>query len=234
VFAAINQNQLLGLLVGALSSFFWTATYALIIRQGFKDRTFGMPLCALGANLAWECIFLYETLNHGVYDARLAMILPWTLLDGAIVYQCFRYGRDDFQQPLVRKYFPWGLAGILITAAAILLAFVREFHDAIGWYAAFGQNLMMSVLFVAMFLRRDSLRGQSPYIAVSKFLGTFFAFVLAVFWSPKTLHEHWATLLPDAYYPIAPLLVILYAAIFVFDVLYIALVVKHGRAEKNS
>lgn len=233
MFAAINQNHMLGLLVGALSSFFWTSAYALIIRQGFKDRTFGMPLCALGANLAWESIFLFETLKHGVYDARLAMILPWTLLDVAIVYQCFRYGRDDFQHPLVQKYFRLGLAGILIMAAAVLLGFVREFHDAIGWYAAFGQNLMMSVLFVAMFLRRDSLRGQSIFIAVSKSLGTFFAFVLALFWSPSTLHEHWSTLLPDGYYPISPFLVILYVGIFLFDVLYIALVFQKGRGSSS-
>lgn len=96
MFAAINQNHALGLLVGALSSIFWTLAYALIIRQGFRDRTFGMPLAALGANLARESIFLFETLKHGVYDARLAMLLPWTMLDGAIIYQCFRYGKEDF------------------------------------------------------------------------------------------------------------------------------------------
>lgn len=234
MFAAINQNHALGLLVGALSSFFWTLAYACIIRQGFRDRTFGMPLAALGANLAWESIFLIETLKHGVYDARLAMILPWTILDGAIVYQCFRYGREDFHQPLRRKYFRLGLAGILGMAAAILLAFVREFHDAIGWYAAFGQNLMMSILFVAMLLRRDSLRGQSIAIALSKFLGTFFAFLLALFWSPPSLHEHWATLLPDKYHPISPLLLTLYAGIFLFDVLYIALVFKKSHEPSEN
>lgn len=230
MFTLINENHSLGLLVGALSSFFWTLAYALILRQGAKDRTFGMPLTALGANFAWECIFLYETLAHGVYDVRLAMLLPWTLLDVGIVYQCFRFGAEDFQQPFIRKYFRLLLAGILGIAAAVLYSFVRQFHDAIGWYAAFGQNLMMSILFVAMFLRRDSLRGQSMTIAISKFLGSFFAFVLAFFWSPRTLHEHWATLLPDAYYPMAPLLLVLYAGIFVFDVLYIGLVYGKNRS----
>ena len=231
MFEKINQLHTLGLLVGALSSLFWTLAYALIIRQGAKDRTFAMPLTALGANLAWECIFLVETLRHSVYDARLAMILPWTLLDGAIVYQCFRFGPNDFQQPLVKKYFRSGLLGILTLAAVILFSFVREFHDAIGWYAAFGQNLMMSILFVAMIIRRDSLRGQSIYIAICKFLGTFFAFLLALFWTPKSLHEHWQTLLPDKYYPISPLLLTLYGGIFLFDVLYIVLVREKGRTK---
>lgn len=234
MFAAINQLHSLGLLVGALSSLFWTLSYALIIWAGKRDRTFGMPLTALGANLAWESIFLVETLRHGVFDARLAMILPWTMLDGAIVYQCYRYGKDDFPNPLVQKYFRLGLTGILVTAATILFFFVREFRDAIGWYAAFGQNLMMSILFVAMLLRRDSLRGQSLSIALCKFLGTFFAFLLALFWSPRTLHEHWDTLLPTEYHPIAPLLLVLYAGIFVFDLLYIALLWARRNAPQPS
>ena len=36
----------------------------------------------------------------------------------------------------------------------------------------FGQNLMMSVLFLWMFFSRDDLRGQSVYIALFKMLGT--------------------------------------------------------------
>ncbi len=229
MFTAINANHTLGLLAGAASSLFWTIAYALIIRRGAKDRTFGMPLTALGANLAWEVIFLIETLKHDAFDARLAMILPWTLLDVAIVFQCFRYGRSDFKQPIATKYFHVGLVLILATAAAVLFSFVRETRDAIGWYAAFGQNLMMSALFVAMVLRRGTLRGQSVYIALSKLLGTFFAFVMALFWSPATLHEHWTSLLPDGYYPIAPLIVTLYAGIFLFDSIYVALVVKKAR-----
>jgi hypothetical protein len=227
--AAIHASQTLGLLVGALSSFFWTVAYALIVRRGAKDRTFGMPLTALAANLSWEVIFLVVTLAHRAFDARLALILPWTLLDVAIVAQCFRYGKDDFADPTIQRTFRAGLAGIIALAACVLLAFVREFEDAIGWYAAFGQNLMMSALFIAMLLRRGSTRGQSVYIALAKLLGTFFAFVLALFWSPPTLHEHWSELLPDRYTPIAPLLIVLYAGIFALDVLYVGLVLRKSR-----
>ena len=229
MFAAISAYHSLGLLAGALSSLFWTIAYALIIRRGAKDKTFGMPLTALGANLAWEVTFLIVTLEHDPFDARLAMILPWTLLDFAIVYQAFRYGKGDFASKMATRYFYVGLSLILVVAAVVLRTVVRELHDAIGWYAAFGQNLMMSVLFVAMILRRDSLRGQSIYIALGKLLGTFFAFVMALFWSPPTLHEHWKSLLPDAYTPIAPMLVTLYAGIFLFDVVYAALVLRKAR-----
>lgn len=229
MFEAINANHTLGLLIAGLSSLFWTITYVLIIRCGAKDRTYGMPLVALGANLSWEAIFLVVTLSNNAYDARLALLLPWALLDVAIVVQCFRYGKGDFHHPWIAKYFHVGLVLIIAMAAAVLLAIIHEFDDAIGWYAAFGQNLMMSILFVCMLLRRDSVKGQSIYIAIAKFLGTLFAFLMALFWSPPTLHEHWAELLPDGYYPIAPLLVVLYGGIFLFDVLYIVMVHQKSR-----
>lgn len=226
----INANHTLGFIVGALSSLFWTITYVLILIRGKRDRTFGMPLTALGANLSWELIFLFVTLRNGDYDERLAMLLPWTLLDFGILFQCVRYGARDFSHPLVVRHFRLGLVGILVLAFAILSSVVHEFRDAIGWYAAFGQNLMMSILFVAMYFRRGDLRGQSIGIAVAKMLGSFFAFVLALFWSPPTLNEHWAALMPEKYTPISPLIVTLYAGIFVFDIMYIGLVAKETRA----
>lgn len=233
MFETIHEMRPLGLAAGALSSLFWTIAYALILRKGARDHLHGMPLVALGANLSWEIIFLTVTLAHGVRDVRLAMLLPWTLLDLAIVAQCFRYGRSDFRHPLVVRHFGLVLGAILLFSMAVLLAFVTELRDAIGWYAAFGQNLMMSALFVAMILRRDSARGQSVGIAVSKGLGTFFAFVLALFWSPPSLHRHWDALLPDRYTPISPLITTLYTGIFVLDVAYVALVHRKTREERR-
>jgi hypothetical protein len=234
LFEAVHACSTLGLLAGALSSAFWTAAYALILRQGRKDRVHGMPLVALGANLSWEIIFLAVTLANRAYDVRLAMLLPWTVLDVGIVIQCLRYGRSDYTDPLVVRHFGKGLAAILALSFAVLLAFVLEMRDAIGWYAAFGQNLMMSALFIAMLLRRGDTRGQSVPIAVTKALGTFFAFVLALFWSPPSLHEHWASLLPDRYHPISPLIVVLYSVIFVLDVAYIALLRARGAAREAA
>lgn len=222
----INSLHGLGLTIAALSSLFWTLTYVLVIWRGNKDRTFAMPLTALAANLSWEVIFLVITLTHDPFDARLALILPWTLLESAIVVQCFRYGKNDFSQPFIVRHFPLGLSGIIFCAFTIILFTIREFKDALGWYVAFGQNLMMSVLFVAMLFRRNSSRGQSIGIAVCKFLGSFFAFLFALFWSPVTLHEHWTSLLPSHYTPISPLLVTLYLGIFAFDLLYIVLLYK--------
>ncbi len=39
-------------------------------------------------------------------------------------------------------------------------------------YSAFLQNLLMSVLFIALFLKRDSMEGTSLTLAAAKWIGT--------------------------------------------------------------
>jgi hypothetical protein len=66
----------------------------------------------------------------------------------------------------------WSVLG-LVTALGVEYAFIREFGVAVGaGYSAFLQNLLMSVMFIDMFVRRGSSEGQSLYIAVNKWVGT--------------------------------------------------------------
>jgi hypothetical protein len=65
-------------------------------------------------------------------------------------------------------------AGVVFAAAyAVQGLFVAEFgwREAAG-YSAFLQNVLMSGLFIAMFLARGGTRGQTLTIAVAKWLGT--------------------------------------------------------------
>ena len=62
---------------------------------------------------------------------------------------------------------------IFTTAYVVQWLFVIQF----GWaeapkYAAFLQNLLMSILFIAMFVARRGSRGQSIVLAVAKWIGT--------------------------------------------------------------
>jgi hypothetical protein len=67
---------------------------------------------------------------------------------------------------------PWTLLAIAV-ALVLQLAFILEFGFLVGRaYAAFLQNLLMSVLFIGMLVRRGHRGGQSLTIAVSKWLGT--------------------------------------------------------------
>lgn len=69
-------------------------------------------------------------------------------------------------------FIGWSVLG-LVTALAVQYAVIREFGVAKGAaYSAFPQNLIMSILFIAMLARRGSREGQSILIAVSKWVGT--------------------------------------------------------------
>ena len=187
------------------SGVFWTAVYILIIRLGFRDKTYGMPIAALCANISWEFIFSF-LYPHDPPQNYITMV--WFAFDLVIVFQTLRFGRVAFEPAWL--FYPAFILGLLVSFGAIL-AITVEFNDWDGKYAAFGQNLMMSVLFVAMLLKRQNVKGQSIYIALFKMAGTLLPSILFFL-----------------RYPNSPLLNFLYVSIFVFDLIYaVLLYAKH-------
>ena len=69
-----------------LGGIFWILTYIFIISKGYKDKTYGMPLLALCANIAWEFIFSF-LLPHS--PLQLYINYLWFALDVVIVFQFF-------------------------------------------------------------------------------------------------------------------------------------------------
>lgn len=151
------------------SGIFWTITYILIIRRGFKDKTYGMPLVALCANVSWEFIFSFVFPHK---SPQIYIDYVWLFFDLFIVGQYLLFGRKDFPSALSPKlFYPVFFTG-LVCAYLAILCISFEFEDFRGIYAAFGQNLLMSVLFVQFLLRRNNVEGQSMYIALCKMIGT--------------------------------------------------------------
>lgn len=197
------------------SGIFWTATYILIIRRGFIDRTYGMPLVALGANISWEFIFSF-VLPHGFIQRTVDIV--WFCLDAVILFQLLRLGHKEFSD--LRKSIFYTLCGLaLITCFGSVLLITIEFKDYAGAYAAFGQNLMMSILFITMLYRRRSLRGQSISIAICKLIGTACA-SLAFFLYASISQQ--SVLLP-----------FLYVAILGFDIIYVIYVAAVYRQQRG-
>jgi len=150
------------LLVG--SGVLWTVTYLLIIRRGFLDHTYGMPLVAFCANLSWEFIFSF-VFPHGPVQRPVNIV--WFSLDLIILYQLLHFGPREFPR-LPKRHFYGMVALALLTAFFTVVSITLEFEDFDGAYSAFGQNLMMSVLYIVMLYSRGSLRGQSLSIALTK------------------------------------------------------------------
>jgi len=181
---------------------FWSATYLLIIRRGFKDKTFGMPMVALCANISWEAIFAFFTPHD---PPQLYVNYIWFALDVVIVMQFLKYGKNEFPNIPRWQFFAIFALGLSI-AVPMILAVNYELEDDIGVYAAFGQNLMMSVLFVTILINRKGIGGQSFYIGLFKMIGTGISSLAFYMYRPLAQDSN--------------LLQFLFVAIFVFDLIY--------------
>jgi len=203
--------------------------YFAIIYRGFKDSTFGMPIAALAANLSWEAIYSFFLDPLGDYMHILS--IPWFFIDLIIAAQCLKYGGKEFTAPFVRKYFKAIFCAAIAIAFPIVYLSFYEFRDPDGVYTGFGINFMMSFLFVAMLLRREGVGGQSMYIAIFKWLGTFLAYIATALtvttsyanpW-PESLSSFVVDTATHTTYPLTPLISVMYLVTFLVDILYIVL-----------
>jgi hypothetical protein len=177
-----------------ISGLCWTIVYLDGIRIGFRDKSYAIPFYALALNLAWEALYTYHGFRINGVDTQNIFNAAWLTFDIGILYTYFRFGRRYFGGRLFNPpadagatdqrsppamaggsdfaFKGWSVLG-LITAFAVQWTVLREFGVAKGAaYSAFPQNLIMSILFIAMLARRGSREGQSLTIAVSKWIGT--------------------------------------------------------------
>jgi hypothetical protein len=190
-----------------IGGIFWILTYVLIMSKGFKDKTYGMPLIALCANFSWEFIYSFVLPSS---PPQLFINYLWFGLDCVIVFQFFKYYRNEF--PNLSSSRVCIVFGLMISSAfSIILTGAISLADHRGVYAAFGQNLLMSILFVVMFFKRgEGLRGQSIFIAVFKMLGTALTSLHFYLYDPVSQSSF---VLPS-----------LFVLILFFDLLYVILV----------
>lgn len=189
-----------------ISGISWTVVYLDLINRGFRDRTYGMPLFALAFNIAWE--FIFGFLVGGGFSIQRIVNITWFVLDAIIVVTYFRYGRREYPATVQRWFMPWSVTAFVV-AFVVIFATNLEFPDFWGArYSAFAQNLLMSVLFIAMLFGRNGVRGQSMTIAIFKWLGTL----------APTIQVYAQTG--------SNLILALGVAVFVYDVIYIAMLYR--------
>lgn len=200
-----------------LGGIFWILTYIFIISKGYKEKTYGMPLLALSANISWEFIFSF-LLPHS--PPQLYINYLWFALDVVIVFQFFKYYKNEFHTiSSLTLCIVFGIS--VATAFSIILSGGILLGDVDGVYAAFGQNLLMSVLFVAMFFKRgNTLRGQSIFIAIFKMLGTGLTSIHFYLFEPVSQSSF--------------VLPFLFVSIFLFDLFYTVLILKQYKKDNKS
>jgi len=196
---------------------FWTLAYILVIRRSFQDKTYGIPLVAICANVSWEFIFSFIYPATGIVQRSVNVV--WFIFDVIILYQLFKYGLREFRD-LSRNVFYAMLGLTLLTSFGLLLFTAKEFPELGSFYTAFGSNVLMSVLFIAMLYRRKSLRGQSIWIALCKMLGTA-TISLGLLFQPGDTQG--SVLLPS-----------FYVANFTYDLIYFVLVYMQRKMEATT
>lgn len=163
-----------------LSGIGWIIVYEECIRLGFKQKTYAMPFFALGLNFAWELIYTVADIFLKAHGPLVGMTLvqsianaAWVCLDILILFTYFKYGKKEWPGMISNKLFVlWSVLG-LICCFALQLVFIQEFGFVMAaQYSAFLQNLLMSVLFISLYVKRGSMEGQSVLLAVAKWIGT--------------------------------------------------------------
>lgn len=158
----------------ALSGIFWMIVYIDGIRIGFRDKTYCMPLFALALNITWEALYLCdEIFVLKIVNVQLFSKIAWLCLDIPLLITYLKYGKKECRSGLEKKAFIPSAVFALSVSAVLQLAFYKEFGSVYGdLFSSFLQNLLMSVIFIVLLFRRQSTKGQSMLIAVSKCIGT--------------------------------------------------------------
>lgn len=207
----------------------WIVTYLLVVYRGFADKAYGIPMAALAANLSWE--FIWSFVLDPFSDLGHILAIPWFAIDLVIAWQCWTYGGNHVTEPFLRRWFRVVFVTAIVISFPILYLTFQELNDTKAQYTGPGLNFIMSLLFVSMLLNRPGVAGQSMYIAVFKWLGTFFAWISAGLHATTTFEDPWPSSLVDFVtdmaqhetYPLTPLINVLYLVTFLVDILYIVL-----------
>ena len=168
--------SLLPLSLTLVTGICWVVVYLESIRVGFSQKTCAMPFWALALNFAWEFLHTFSAFGQDGFSLQVVINGAWCVFDIGLMYTYFRYGRKHFPQNLDPDWFiSWSLM-VIATSFMLQYAFIVEFGSTVGrQFSAFLQNLLMSVLFINMLVRRGGSEGQNLVIAINKWIGTLAA-----------------------------------------------------------
>ncbi len=208
----------MGVFLTLISGVCWTIVYIDLIRCGFRDKTCGMPLFALGLNFAWEVIYSIDGLfiHYAFNPVQSIANVVWACFDVVILVTWFKYGRKTLPDK-ARKYFlPYSIM-VILCCVIMQLAFYLCFFDSVvaaSQYSAFAQNAAMSIMFLSMLFQRGDTKGQSMLISVCKCIGTLAPTILGGFVESVNIY------------------IIMFGAVsFVFDMAYVYFLLQFMKQE---
>lgn len=207
---------------GAPAAIGWLFAYFDLVRLGFKQKTYGMPMTALALNLVWEFVYAYMYWTHdGMFYGGYFMAIVntcWAIVDVVILITHIKYGKEDFVRFAKEQWFHPYLILNLVMAVVLQITWLQAYGVAANGCTAIIQNIPMSMLFIFLLCIRKSTKGQSMAIAIGKMVGTMGA----------TAAIAWFDSLRD------PLNVAGGIICFVFDMIYCVMLYKQFQAEGKN
>ncbi|MCC5944516.1 MAG: hypothetical protein JJT94_06240 [Bernardetiaceae bacterium] len=174
-----------------LDTLFWLAVYVLIERSTQKYKYVGMPAMALAANIGWEFVWSWVLVtNLGelfVWGARL-----WFFFDVLLFYRLMQYGQKQVTNVYLKKYFKLWVSLSVVAWAFLIYSFTVQFGDPIGGTTGYILNLMMSVLFIVLYLSNPKQKSWSISVAWCKMIGT--VLIVISFWVGKMYYPFITTI----------------------------------------
>jgi hypothetical protein len=163
--------SLVGLALGIIG---WLAAYGIALAMGLKQKTYAIPIVAVALNFTWEVqSALFWIKKMPVYPTVWEIaFLAAVATDAVIVFTVVRYGRDKQVFPELQRWYYPVLAVTFAGAWLLQGAFVTSFDDIVGFADGYLINLVMSILFVFMYLVRRDASGFAYGLAWAKMLGT--------------------------------------------------------------
>lgn len=148
----------------------WIPVYWVVIarlRQGYLE----IPAIAACGNITWEFLWGYVYQQNMGWGLQIIYMGAF-IMDLAILYGVFRFGRLQLDDARVHRYWPVIAVTMLAIWTAYYVGFVEQGNDLpLGSVTAYTVNLVMSLAYLWFGLTKP-LRHLSMIAAVFKGLGT--------------------------------------------------------------
>ncbi|HKK88024.1 MAG TPA: hypothetical protein VJ917_04185 [Saprospiraceae bacterium] len=138
----------------AIGCLMWVFVYFIVIHNFRKKDFVEIPMIAICANFAWEFLWswVYMTDMGSLYVWGYRI---WFFLDCFILYAIFRYGYKQLMS-MPKASHPYLLIGGLTASFFILYFYIGRYDyplSHMGAYSGYVLNVLMSALYISLFLR---------------------------------------------------------------------------------
>jgi hypothetical protein len=203
-FEHLNPIQMSIFIIGCI---FWLLTYIIYVNHIRTKKFVEIPLIVVCLNIAWEFVWSFifgDSVGNYVGSALQIGYSLWFFFDCFIFWGILNYGYKQFQNPFFIKNSK--IIAIVTTIFGLLFFYtfnISGYDTEIGTISAYLDNIMISVLYIYLFINHPDKSIFSNHVAWYKMLGTGLISVALVWhWSENyfLMFTTSVVLLLDIYY----------------------------------